>query len=223
MQTSVSMTPLTPRSVLASLCFVAVSACSAGSETSPLVGYDAGPSTTIDADAATTHDSGTSTSVDAGTSHPASGVVVNEVMLGPDWIELKNIGSSTFDLSGWSLADSANGAGTGPKTTERLVFPPNTKIGAGGYLFIRAGQSLDSGVTDTACLDGGVSFCFLASFGLSRSKGDGVYLVKPDQTVSDSTEFGANVVPTGSSWARLPDGTGTFELTATPTPDGANH
>ena len=216
------MTTTTVRNLAASLSLVAAAACSAGSESSTLVGYDAGTTTTKDSGTSTTADAGTSAVVDAGSSQPTSGVVVNEVMLGPDWIELKNLGTTTFDLSGWMLADSASGAGTGPKATERLVFPPNTKIVPGGYLLIRAGQSLDAGITDTACLDGGVSFCFLASFGLSRSKGDGVYLLKADETVSDSTEFGANAVPSGSAWARLPDGTGAFALTTTPTAFAAN-
>jgi hypothetical protein len=215
------MTTATVRTLVASLSLAAAAACSAGSESSPLVSYDAGTTTTKDA-GTTTQDAGTPATLDGGASNPTSGVVVNEVMLGPDWIELKNVGATIADLSGWHVADSASGAGTGPKATEHLVFPPNTKIGPGGYLLIRAGQSLDAGITDTACLDGGVSFCFLASFGLSRSKGDGVYLLKADESVSDSTEFGANAVPAGSAWARLPDGTGSFALTTTPTAFAAN-
>lgn len=210
------------RTTVSSFSLFAVAACSAGSETSPLTPYDAGSGAANDAgsivaDAATPPAGG-----DGGGAPTTTGVVVNEVMLGPDWIELKNVGTSIVDVSGWSLADTENGAGTGPKTTEQLVFPASTKLGPGGYLLVRAGQTLDAGITDTACLDGGVPFCFVASFGLSRSKGDGVFLLKADKSVVDKTEWGANTVPTGSAWARLPDGTGAFALTTTPTPAAAN-
>ena len=45
-----------------------------------------------------------------------------------DWLELRNTGTSTVDLSGWSLADDSD--------PRQFVFPAGTAIPAGGFLRI---------------------------------------------------------------------------------------
>ncbi|MBE5759467.1 MAG: lamin tail domain-containing protein [Clostridiales bacterium] len=69
-----------------------------------------------------------------------SDLVISEVMSGneywleaedgsyPDWVELYNAGSSTIDLSGYSLTDDEN-------DPEKYIFP-SKKIGTGEYMII---------------------------------------------------------------------------------------
>src|SRR5688572_20698958 len=63
---------------------------------------------------------------------PAAGVVVNEVFYNaPDdvddvqWVELHNASDRPADLGGWTLDDG-----------KLYTFPPNTPLGANGYLVV---------------------------------------------------------------------------------------
>ena len=46
----------------------------------------------------------------------------------PDWVELKNTGTSPVTLDDWSLSDDGN--------ARKFVFPPGTAIAANGYLVV---------------------------------------------------------------------------------------
>ena len=70
----------------------------------------------------------------------AQSVVINEFMAenesavinggdNPDWLELRNTGSATVDLSGWRLSDD-------PLDPGRFVFPSGTSLKASGYLVV---------------------------------------------------------------------------------------
>ncbi len=108
-----------------------------------------------------------------------SGVRINEVLannggafrLGettPDYIELYNDGTTTFDLSGIGLSDDVD-------DPNKFVFPSGTTIPAGGYFVVyadsRSGVGLHTG------------------FALSSS-GEGVYLAGG---ALDSVEFGVQL------------------------------
>lgn len=66
----------------------------------------------------------------------AAGVVVNEIMFNPstalgddadfEWVEIYNDGSSSVDISGWTMTDLDSGSGA--------VVPAGTTISAHGYM-----------------------------------------------------------------------------------------
>jgi hypothetical protein len=141
------------------------------------------------------------------------GVVINEIM--PvnisvvadqngefdDWIELYNKQDTAIDLSGFYLTDSKTNLG-------KWKIPSNTLILPDSFLIIWAdNDSLQIGLH--------------ANFKLS-SQGETVSLVDPDFKVIDKIDYG--IVPLGiqQSFARIPDGTGEFAWTETPTWNNKN-
>ncbi|MCA9149773.1 MAG: lamin tail domain-containing protein, partial [Planctomycetales bacterium] len=86
-----------------------------------------------------------------------------------DVIELYNYGTSTVDLSGYGVGDSAS-------NLRPFAFPAGTTLGAGEYLLLTADASL-------------AGPGFHLNFGLNR-QGDGVFLSTPGGSVVDSVEFG---------------------------------
>jgi hypothetical protein len=196
---------------------VLLTACSAGNEESPLGWLDAGAPV---ADASVSRDGGDggATSADAGSVDPGAGrIVLNEVCPSPDYVELVNVGTGSADISGWTIADSENGPGTPAKLTEALTFPPGTVVPSGARVYVQADLP-DGGST---CLDGGATRCFAASFGISGSKGEEIYLLRADRSVADRTGFAANAIAVDESWSRLPDGVGVFAVGAQ-TPNAPN-
>ncbi len=141
----------------------------------------------------------------------ASGsVVVNEVnpngpdpATDPDWIEIFNGGATSADVSGYTIRDS--------KTSDATALPSGTVIPPGGYLVILCDDAVDGGIP------GGVH----VPFKLSGTKGDEVHLAQNGTDV-DMTSWAANMIPDGSTWARIPNGTGGFAVSATPTKGTAN-
>ncbi|MBE6849941.1 MAG: hypothetical protein E7502_08610 [Ruminococcus sp.] len=102
-----------------------------------------------------------------------------------DWIELYNAADTPVDLSGWSIADSAN-----PWT-----FPQSASIGAGEYLIVFASKQESTGTE------------YHTGFGLSKS-GDALTLSNAAGNVvqelaipalSEDTTYG--IVPTSGEWA----------------------
>ena len=164
------------------------------------VAVDAGPVVDAGVDAGT--DAGIAVDagvpVDAGTTE----VVFNEVGLNQgDFVELKNLGTATVDLSGWTLADLDTATG-GPKTTEGHLFPANTTIAPGAYLL-----NIESA---TGCADAGPSPCQTFGFGLSLGNGDAVFLINPAGATVVRLDIPANSHASGRSYGRIPDGTGSF-------------
>lgn len=180
-----------------------LAACSAGNETSPIVTFDAATHAAQDAAPPSRDASVTPPDGSAGGS-----AVINEVCPSPDYVELTNAGTAPVDLSGWILADSENGPGSPAKLTEALTFPAGTVLSPGAYLYVQA----DLPDAASSCLDGGARYCFAASFGISGSKGEEIYLLRPDRSVADQTGFAANAIGSAKSWSRLPDGVGAFAL-----------
>jgi hypothetical protein len=211
-----------PTSLSSALLVSILAACSAGNEESPRTSLDAAapsadasPTPGVDA-GAPRQDSGSPT--DAVIADGGAGrVVLNEVCPSPDYLELLNVGASSVDISGWILADSEGGPGTPAKLTEALTFPQGTVVPAGARVYVQADLP-DGG---SACLDGGATRCFSASFGISGSRGEELYLLRPDKSVADQTGFAANAIASDKSWSRLPDGTGAFAVAAQ-TPNAPN-
>ncbi|GAA4812006.1 lamin tail domain-containing protein [Nocardioides caeni] len=138
----------------------------------------------------------------AAAADPASAlgnVVINEVssngFAGGDFIELHNQGSTTVDLTGYHLKDN--------KTLAEDDIVLDGKLPPGGYA--------------VHYVDGGPGAA-PKPFGLGGA--DEATLLSPDgATVIDTYAWATHVTP---SFARVPDGTGTFAVTTAPTPGGPN-
>lgn len=120
----------------------------------------------------------------------------------PDWIELHNPTSADIPLGGYALSDDPGEAGRQP-------LDPDTVVPAGGYTVLFADGDLDEGPAhlDFRLSAGGESVVL--------SLWDGV-----QADVVDQVSFGPQT--TDVSMARVPDGTGEWELDSTPTPGAEN-
>ncbi|WP_221177344.1 lamin tail domain-containing protein [Nocardioides marmoriginsengisoli] len=129
-----------------------------------------------------------------GTTPVVPDVKINEVESNgdqvADWVELKNLGTTAANVSGWKIVD-----GDASHAATPVVVPANTIIPAGGYYAIYTEINQSPG------------------FGLGV--GDSVNLFLPDGTTQvDTTTWGAHAATT---WGRCPDGTGVFGDTTTST------
>ncbi|HTN83453.1 MAG TPA: lamin tail domain-containing protein [Sorangium sp.] len=148
-------------------------------------------------------------------------VVVNEISAkGSDWIELGNPGSAAADLGGFGLCDSDE---TGLcNTGDALRFPEGTELGPGEYLLVLGDQAVEVGPgPHTTCLAEGPSSCFYATWKVSASRGETVFLISPNDQVLNQLEYPMEAAADGQTWGRLPDLTGQGGVTA-PTPGAAN-
>ena len=135
----------------------------------------------------------------AATAAPGVGLVINEIAAQGDpldWFELYNATDAAIDLSGYVVADDLADVGN------RTAFAPGLTIGPGEYLRVE----VDS--------DG------WPGFALGRDEELGLWLA--DGTLVDSVDWDRGQADAGTSYARLPDGTGQFQATANPTPGAAN-
>ncbi|MCW2752329.1 MAG: cell wall protein [Aeromicrobium sp.] len=125
-----------------------------------------------------------------------SKIKINEVSSNPnpDFVELTNTGSVPIDISTLKAVDS-------DPTHSPVVFAPGTTIQPGGYF------SFDP---DSSSITG--------HFGLGAA--DSITIFQPDgTTVIDTYSWTTHRTP---SFARCPNGTGDFAVTATATPGAAN-
>ncbi|MBK8253946.1 MAG: lamin tail domain-containing protein [Polyangiaceae bacterium] len=164
----------------------------------------------------------TSSSSSTGGSPVTIDVVINEVQATlEDYVELTNTGTAAFDLGGYGLADSdSNGQ---PKLLTAVLFPAGTTLAPGDHLLVVAEQDPAAGVGphDVCLTMSPVSSCFYATWGISAANGEKLFLLAPDNSIVGQAEYPINAAPSGSSWGRIPDGTGPFQVTAQ-TPGAAN-
>lgn len=126
------------------------------------------------------------------------GVVLNEVDChGRDWVEVVNRSAAAVDLSGWSVADDPAREG------HQYALPAGSVVQAGGRLVVKQAEEPDPGFP----------------FGIKCAK-DTIYLVDAGGAVADQVAVGD--APSGSTWGRLPDATGTWQETW-PTQGAVNH
>jgi hypothetical protein len=127
-------------------------------------------------------------------------VVINEIDPSgdpADWVELKNQGTAPVDLGGFALGQGYDGL-LYPSADSLVLLPVGTTIAPGAHLVVATSPGADAG-------PGG--------FGVSKSKAERVTLFDRDQApVDDTTTDGsaASPIPKGTTWARVPDGTGPF-------------
>ncbi|WP_437590225.1 lamin tail domain-containing protein [Sorangium sp. So ce1000] len=149
-------------------------------------------------------------------------VVVNEISAkGSDWIELGNVGPGSADLGGLGLCDSDDSGQC--NTADALRFPEGTQLAPGAYLLVLGDQAPEDGPgPHTTCLpDGGPSSCFYATWKVSASRGETVYLISANDQVLAQFEYPMEAAADGQTWGRLPDLTGEGAATA-PTPGAKN-
>jgi hypothetical protein len=89
----------------------------------------------------------------------------------PDWIELRNRGSSAVSLAQWSLTDDSN--------PRKFVFPANTQLAAGGYLVVWCDTDTNAPGLHTG-------------FALGRN-GDNVFLYDANTNRVDALTFGLQI------------------------------
>lgn len=113
-----------------------------------------------------------------------------------DWVEIHNMGMTDLDLSGYWLSDKLD-------ELNRFVLPNGLEslIPAQGFtLFILEADST----------------------GFSLSGNEGVYLSTPNGEIIDQIEYTNEVSIVGTSYGRLPDGLGEWQLLYEQTPGGPN-
>ena len=127
-------------------------------------------------------------------------LVINEVAAQGDpldWFELYNASNERIELADFVLADDLTDA------SKRTSFPAGTVVEAGAYLQIE----LDK--------DG------WPGFALGRDEELGIWTA--DGTLIASIDWEKGQADEGTSFARVPDGTGDFQTVHTPTPGAPNY
>ena len=155
---------------------------------------------------------------DGGSGANTGVVVLNEVKGHgsdeSDSVELYNAGPGSRDVGGYRIVDSGNNS---------FEFPELTLMPQGGYLLLQL-------VDENSGLElGGPFKCGTDAFICFRDSGWGiaqggelVRLRNAAATLIDSTQYpGETSLQSDESWGRLPNGTGTFQATAS-TPETEN-
>lgn len=158
----------------------------------------------------------------ASTSDGGTAAVINEICArgGNEYVELYNPGATAKDLSGYGFCDSDPDGG-GPYLSRALRFPSGASLASHGFLLIALGRADAGAGPTTNCLDAGATTCFEASFNISNSLGETAWVLDEQSAVHAYTFYPANGHDAGSSYGRLPDGTGAFQQTSR-TPGVAN-
>lgn len=122
-----------------------------------------------------------------------------------DWLELFNTGATAYDLSGHYLSDKL----TNPTKWE---FPAGTSIGPGQHLLVLLDGELDNELNGELCTNFRVTQTEANEF---------VVFADPDGNIIDShdTDFPTQM---NHSWGRASDGSATWRIFTTPTPDASN-
>jgi hypothetical protein len=151
-------------------------------------------------------------------------VVINEVRgIGDDWVELYNPATSPVEIAGFGLTDTDTTVdGGAPRVASATRFPTGTVLMPGQRLIVVADLADAGSGTEMNCLMGAVMRCYTATWGISGSRGETIYLLdRGDQIVDQSAHPADSMIVSGQTWCRLPDGTGAFAVCA-PTPEAAN-
>lgn len=120
----------------------------------------------------------------------------------PDWVELYNPTNAEISLDGWYLSDDLG-------NPMRHALPATWSIGAGGFLVLFADGDIDQG-------DDHLPFRLSAA-------GEDVVLSYGDpgsNQIVDGTTYGLQ--DTDGAMAKIPDATGDWTATGTPTPGDFN-
>lgn len=117
----------------------------------------------------------------------------------PDWFELYNHSAADINLGGFFVSDD-------PDDLTRTALDASLTIKAGGVLLLWADGDIEQSVLHMP-------------FKLS-APGESLFLSDPAQTLLDTVEW--TQASEDASYARLPDGTGTFAWCSKGTPNALN-
>ncbi|MBD3639029.1 MAG: CotH kinase family protein [Crocinitomicaceae bacterium] len=120
-----------------------------------------------------------------------------------DWVELYNIGASSFDISGFYISDN-------PNNMSKWQIPAGTVVPAGGY------QMVFFSKRDT--MVGGELH---PQFGLTQTKNEWIILTSGGGSVQDSLYIDM-MTQKDHSYGRTTDGDVNWSIFTTPTPGAAN-
>ncbi|MBO87474.1 MAG: hypothetical protein CL927_19165, partial [Deltaproteobacteria bacterium] len=115
-----------------------------------------------------------------------------------DWIEIYNAGTQTVYLGGWTITDDF-------EDPDKHPLASSLSIEAGAFLLLFA----DDEQGGPECV----------GFKLSAS-GESIGLYRPDGTAVDTIVYGE--MGTDIAFARIPDGSSTWEVTDSATPGSSN-
>jgi len=110
----------------------------------------------------------------------------------PDWIELYNNSNESINLFGYYLSDDGG-------ILTKWAFPPNTLIDANGYMVLFADKDVHQSLANE----------LHSNFKLSKN-GENLFLYYQDGTLIDNISF--SIQTTNVSYARVPNGTGSFQF-----------
>ncbi len=179
---------------------------------------DVGTVTATDAGTIVATDTPTTTTRDVGA---GGALVINEIRaVGEEWVELFNAGASPVDLSDVMVTDTETDDG-GPRVSRAMRFPRGTMLSPGQYVVIVSDQADAGSGPQTRCPDGGPTTCFHASWSLSASRGENVWVLSATGVVTARELYPMEAAPEGQAWGRVPDGTGSF-APVRPTPGAVN-
>lgn len=130
-------------------------------------------------------------------------VFVDNTGSSPDWVELYNAGSSAANIGGWNMSDD-------PNDIVKYAFPSGTSIPGGGFLRVWC-----SGKGDPSNAAGHIH----TNFKLTQCKGDWIVLMNGSSLV-DTLRLRKTQVR--HSRGRSPDGSATWKVYTTPTPNASN-
>ncbi len=137
-----------------------------------------------------------------------SGVVINEINLGnPDYMELRNAGSSCANISGWTL-HSAWGDASGWIAEPTVTMPAGTILAPGQILVLEEGAFAGAPGTTPNSIQTGSAWGFIASDSvyayLLDGGGNGV-----DYVFADNHGLGGTpMLPAGETWTGSLTGSG---------------
>ncbi|MBX3264784.1 MAG: lamin tail domain-containing protein [Labilithrix sp.] len=166
--------------------------------------------------------------VPVATGDPGADVVFNEFKAvdGLEWLEIGNKGTGAVDLGGYALADTDKTT-KAPKLDAKMTFPDGTRIEPGGRLLVVTGRPVGLAVgphPKEECAPPAEAECFYATFDVSASDGETVYLLTPASAIATATQYPKSLVVDGAAGqtaCRLPDLTGDFAVCAA-TPGAVN-
>lgn len=122
-----------------------------------------------------------------------------------DWVELYNTSASPFDISGFHLSDNKN-------KPLKWTFPANSVVPANGYLLVWcSGRNLKdpSGALHT-------------NFKFTQTKDNPERIVFSAPNGNILQDIKIEKTQEEQSWARVPDGSSTWFISAAPTPGAGN-
>lgn len=163
------------------------------------------PSETVPDDSAATTEKPSSSKPSKKTGRPdkATGgpkVLVSEIAASDEWIEIVNAGDAPVEIAGWKVAD-LDRTKNEPKIDEAGTFEAGTVLAPGERAIVMGG-----GAEAKPCPGGGETICIRAEFGVSKSKGETIFLLDGDSAVVDSVDLPPNAgAEKDESWCLVPD------------------